>query len=102
MAIIRGEKPLSKRTKPTVGDVVKFKTKEAAKEWWHKESDQFLVEEKLGDEYSLLGHKALGTADSGFAWVDPDDLEIVRKVDDETLDWLEEAKNGPEEDYDDD
>ena len=87
---------MTKRTRPTVGDVVKFKA--GAFSWGYQDCDQFLVGEVGYNDYSLLGHEKLGTKGAGMAWVDLEDLEIVREVDDETLDWLEEAKNEEDDD----
>ena len=83
---------MTNRTRPTIGDVVQFVSDDAAFYWGHSTKDKFLVEEVGYNDYSLLGHEKLGTKGYGFAWVDLEDLEIVREVDDETLDWLEEAK----------
>lgn len=88
---------MTKRTKPTVGDVVQFVSDDAAFYWGHSTKDKFLVEEVGDNDYSLLGHEKLGTKGYGFAWVYREDLEIVRHVDDETLDWLDEAENEAEE-----
>lgn len=94
---------MSLRTRPTAGDIVKFKTEKAAKHWWHEVHEHFLIEEgSRSGGYSLLGHKEFSNEGSGFAWVSADDLNIVEYVSDRTLKLLDEAMDYEEPDEDDD
>lgn len=88
------------RTRPIVGDIVKFKTEEFAKHWYHKADEKFVVEEGDADGLSLLGHKEFGNEGSGFAWVSTRHVDIVEYGTDRTLRILDEAMNyeEPEED----
>jgi len=92
-----------RRTRPTSGDIVKFKTKEFANYWFHEVDERFVVEEgNHRDGYSVLGHKEFCNEGSGFAWVNGNHIEIVEHVSDRTLKLLDEAVDYEEPDEDDD
>lgn len=62
------------------------------------DGDKYLVSEISENlDYSLLGHKNLGTEGQGMAWEDHDDYTLIEEPSEKTWEWLIDAR---EHEYD--